>query len=482
MAQSKFRYEIVVTDDSNDYNTPLDVFDLTDVNDPSFMVSVQREKGTMYFTRKIKNKLTIIKSDFTKFRGYIGSCYKFWVNIYKKCTDGEVLLSKAFFNEKNMEFDFDKCSADIELQDKSPYQCFKDKRTEKFDIYGGAQPQNLGLYSSPTVFRSIDWGQSVLQVATFMGCCDEFGCYYNLTSNFFNWVDDGFGGTILPDDQAATNYVNVSQPNYYLRLAAKSDIKNPSASNPATKFMLSFDDIERIHKEMFNVYWVLEGTRLRWEHYSWFSQNMNYNAVSATNLPFNLLKNKIKFATEDLPEQETFEFMEANGVDFVGLPIYYDPNCANGKKLDRGVNFVTTDTNYIILNSSSIANEGMVLVDCFKTLPSVWYVYSAVGVLSSISNHNNRLSWANLHRDLHRHGRPFITGNMNGVDQTFLSKEPDIIQENIVTQICCEDEYEKWDSTVRTEIGDGIIDEADIDYTNELIKFKIRHAAIPANI
>lgn len=483
MSQSKFRYEIVVTDAVNGFNNPLSVFDLTNVNDPSFVVSEQREKGTMYFVKKIKNKLIVSGADYTTFRNYIGSCYKFWVNVYKRCTDGEVLLARGFFNEKNIEFDFDKCSAEIELQDKSPYQCFKDKKSEKFDVYGAAQTANVFLYLSPTKFRTKYWGEAVLQVTANMGCCDEFGCYYNLISDFFDWQDDGFGGTLFPDDQTMTNYVNTLQPNYYLRLAAKSDIINPTASNPATKLMLSFDDVERIHKEVFNVYWVLEGTRLRWEHYSWFSQTMNYNAMSATNFPLNTMRNKIKFATEDLPEEEIFQMMEANGVDFVGAPIIYDPNCANGKKLNRGYGALTTDTDYIINNSSSIDINGIVLIDAYKVNPTPeWYVQSTVGAISVSSKRNGRLSWANLHYDLHRHGRPFITGTMNNSLQTFLSKEPDIIQDNILVENCCEDEFEKYESSVRTEIGDGIIDEAEIDYTEETIKFKIRHSAIPSNI
>ena len=85
----------------------------------------------MIFVKRIKNKIIVLENDFETFKGYIGNCYKFWVNIYKKCSDGEVILAKAFFNEKNMEFDFDKCSAEIELQDKNPYQCFKEKRNEK---------------------------------------------------------------------------------------------------------------------------------------------------------------------------------------------------------------------------------------------------------------------------------------------------------------------------------------------------------------
>lgn len=483
MVVSKFTYEVVVTDTINPYSSPIALFNLTSVNDPSFQISEQREKGKMYFVKKIKNKLIVTGSDYAIFRGYIGNCYKYWINIYKKCGATKTFIAQAFFSEKYMEFDLDKCHVEIELQDKSPYQCFKDKKSEKFDVYGQAQTPDTFLEFSPTLFRTMSWGVAVLQVTSFMSCCDESGCYYNLTSDFFNWLDDGFGGTILPDDQAMTNYVNITQPNYYLRLAAKSDIKNPNASNPATKLLLSFDDIERIMEDVFNVYWVLQGTRLRFEHYSWFTNTMNYDAISVTNFPLNLLRNQIKFNTEELPETESFELMEANGVDFVGVPIEYNPDCANGKKIKRGFESLTTDTDYIINNSSSIDNNGFVLIDCYKINPTPeWYVYSAVGQLSTASVHNVRLSWANLHYDLFRHGRPFITGTMNNISQTFLSKEPDVIQENILTELCCVDTYEKWESSVKTEIGNGKIDEAEIDYTKEIIKFKLRHSIIPPNL
>lgn len=476
MANSKFRYEIVVTDNVTNYNSPIDVFDLTDVNDPSFVLIETREKDKMYYTKKIKNNLIVGSSFFTYFRTNKIYCRKYWVNIYKRCEDGEVFIYRAFFSDKNISYNLDKCYAEIELQDKSPYNCFNNKRSQKVDVYGGSQTANLFLYTGPTLYRSADWGQTVLLICSSLNCCDEFGCYYPLVSDFFNWQKDGFGATIFPDDQAMTNYVNPLQPNYYLRIAAKSDIKNPTASNPAGKLMMSFDDVEKIMQELFNVFWVIEDYYLRWEHYSYFTQMVNYDAISATNFPLNKLKNQVKYSTEALPSTETFEMMEANSVDFVGLPIIYDDNCSNGENKERGYVFVTTETDYIINNSSSIANEGFVLIDCFKVNATPeWYVYTDIGYLSGSNQKNGRLSWANLHNDLHKYGRPFLNGIMNAVSTAFFSKVPDIIQENILVNNCCEDEYEKWSSRVRTEIGDGIIDEAEIDFTKEQIKFKLRH-------
>lgn len=477
MIESKFKYEIVVTDNTTNYNAPIDVFNLTDINDPSFVLTETKEKGKMYYTKKIKNKITVGGTFFTYFRTNKIYCRKYWVNIYKKCSPNSwTFIYRAYFSDKNIEYDLDKCSAEIELQDKSPYNCFNEKRAQKVDIYGAAQTANLGLSVSPTLFRSMDWWQAVLTVCSDLTCCDEFGCYYPLVSTFFNWQKDGFGGSIFPDDQAMLNPVNPAEPNYYIRLCAKSDVKNPTASNPAGKLMMSFDDIEKIMSEVFNVFWVIEDYYLRWEHYSYFTQSVNYDATIATNFPLNKLKNKVKYNIEELPETETFDMMEANGADFIGLPIVYDSNCANGKDRERGYGFVTTETDYIIYNSSSIANEGFVLVDCYKVNATPeWFVYTDTGAISGLNIKNVRLSWANLHNDLHKYGRPFINGTMNGVFTIFNSKIPDVIQENIIVNNCCTDDYEKWQSSVRTEIGDGIIDEAEIDFTKEQIKFKLRH-------
>ena len=479
-ATTKFRYEIYVTDAAGGLGSPLDIFDLQFVSDPDFVVTETREKERFYYIKKIKSKLNLVESDYQYFIDNFGKCYRYYVKVYKRCEDKENFLALAYFSDKNMDIDKDKCSMDIELEDNSPYNCIKNKGTTKVDVYGVAAPKNLLLDISNKVYRRIDWWQVVLTVSSQLNCCDDFGCVFQPVSDFFNWQKDGFGGTIFPDDQCppnTCNYVNNTQPNYYLRFAAKSDIKNRTASNPATKVLVSFNDIEQIMREVFNVYFVVEDTYIRWEHYSYFTRFVNYDATSVTNFPFNKFKNKLQFDNDDFPSTETWEFMEAFDVNFIGVPIIYKTECTNGEDKQFGFDRLTTDTEYITNEPTAIDNDGFVLIDCYK-FGIVWKVYTAIGVLSAAPYRNVRLSTANIQQDLFRYGRPLINGNMNNVDQTFISKFPNVIQNDIIVENCCTDEYEKYKSVVRTEIGDGLIDEAEVDYTKEQIKFKLRHDSI----
>jgi len=480
MVQSKFRYEIITTQGGGQI---LPTFDLLNVNDPDFVITETIEKGKFYYIKKVKSKLNLIGSDFDFFYSKYRLCYKYYVRIYKECTDGEKFILQCYFNDVDLEVDIDKCSMEVELTVDSPYNCIKKKGGTKFDIFGGAQPLNTLLDISPTIYRSADWLVAILFINGQMQCCDEFGCYVSVKSDFFNWVEDGGGGTTLVTDQAFTNYVNPLQPNYYLRIAQKSDIKNPTATNPATKLMMSFNDVEDIMKEIFNCFFIIEYIGsfpyIRWEHYSWFVKNMNYDATTVTNFPFNEYKNKVKLDNTDFPTSELWKFMEANGIDFVGTTLTYSNDCTSGEQKDRGIELLTTDTEFIRLDPNSISNEGFVLIDCYEVIVnSLWSVYTANGAITTALVRNVRLSNANIQYDLHRYGRPLLSGTMNNIFQTFLSTEPNIIQENIITQLCCTDDFEKWKSSVRTELGFGKIDEAEINYTKEQIKFKLRHDSI----
>lgn len=476
MAESKFRYEITAIQNGIQVGLP---FDLAEVNDPEFIVTETRENGQFFYIKKIKSKLTLIKSDYQYFISKFGQCFKYYITVYKRCENTEVNVGRGYFSDIDLEINLDTCSMEVSLNDNSAYNCIKKNGGKQVDIFAGVQTANTFLEVTPQLYRTADWLLAILFINGQMNCCNDFGCYVSVRSDFFNWQPDGFGGTILVDDQAFTNYVNPAQPNYYLRIAQKSDIKNPTASNPATKLLMSFQDVEKIMRDYFNCYWVLEGLYIRWEHYSWFTRFMNYDATSATNFPLNEYKNKLKLDSEEIPSSEIWKFMEANGVDFVGTPLLYNPDCSNGEELERGFETLTTDTDFIISNPNKIDNNGFVLIDCFKVNSTPeWFVYSNVGQLSLGLTRNVRLSSANLQYDLHRYGRPLIVGTMNNLFQTFLSTEPNIIQEDIITQLCCTDDFEKWDSSVRTELGFGKIDEAEINYTKEQIKFKLRHDSI----
>ena len=474
---AKFRYEIFETDVTFPWPSYSNVRNVYTVNNAEFIITASRQKGKIYYIKEIKNKLKIAKADFGHYYNQINDCIKYYVNIYKFCGQNEVLIYTCFFSQKDISYNLDECTCEIELKDTSPYNCFDKNRSVQANILEAKEltpPYNVNFKydnTDPNTRISIDFRLVISTVLAYTACD-----YYEIISDFFSWQFDGFGNPIILTAQPPTNYVNPSQPGYWIWISAKSDFRDPTASNPATICNLSFDDIERIMSEVFNVYWLIDGNRLRFEHYSWFNKNINYDTTIATNFPLNELKNKITFDPEDFPSQENWKWMESEmSGDFKGVPIIYSEYCSDKKPKDRGLSFATTDINYILNNPDKIANDGIVILDCVTGPGPYLYPYVVNGYITGTPQRNARLSWANLHYDLHRHNRPFKNGIMNNNPTAFLSPVYNKIQDNMLTKLCCTDDYKKEDSLVKTELGNGLIEEAEINFTKEVIKFKLKH-------
>lgn len=474
---AKFRYEIYETNNTTSYpSTFINVRDVYPLDDAEFIVTESREKGQFYYVKTIKNKLKLGRDDFGHYYSQSNYCYKYIVNIYKDCQGTETLIYQCYFNQTNVYYDIDKCFCEIELKDTSIYNCFNDRRsieTNAMEAYSpfGPLPANF-KYDPPDLnnYRTMEFVDIIFWVLGQMVCGT-----YEVISDFFDWQYDGFGNYIPLTNQPPVNYVNIAQPGYWIWIAQKGDFIDPNASNPATNLPFSFDLVEKIMSEVFNVYWVIDGSRIRFEHYSWFTKNINYDTTTATNFPLNEFKNKVSRDSEDSPSKEIWKFMEAGtNEDFTGLPIIYDENCVGLNQKDRGVPNATTDINYIRNSPGVIANTGIVILDVYASYGQK-YAYKVNGAITGTIKENNRLSIANFQYDLHRHNRPFTSGDMNGVNTLFLSPVYNKIQDNMIVKLCCTDDYEKGESLVTTELGNGIIEEAEVNFTKEQIKFKLKH-------
>lgn len=481
---AKFRYEIIETDIANPYNIPIATYDAYPIDNAEFVITESRQEDKVYYIKKVKNKLKLGKNELTILYAKIDSCIKYWVNIYKECSGGETFIYRCFFNQQNIQYDLDKCFVEIDLQDSSIYNCISDNKSIETNLMEidfpttPPLPQNFKYYPLDSKnYRTISLFDAMFWVLGQMACCDESVCYIRAISDFFDWTIDPFDSSniIAPTSQPlSSNYVNPSQPGYWIFLAAKSDFIDPLASNPATNLPVTFELIEDIMSEIFNVFWIIEAPYyLRWEHVSWFSKNINYDTTIATNFDMNQLKNKIAFEQKDFPNSEKWTWQDSNSQDFVGLPILYDENCSNKTK-NRGIQKVSLDIQRIADTPSACDPNGIVVLDV-QVISGQNVSYPVNGYLSGTSQYNGRLSTANFQYDLHRYNRPFKTGILNNNPQTFLSSIPKKIQENMIVRLCCEDPYQKSKSLVNTELGAGIIEEAEINFTKEEIKFKLKH-------
>lgn len=486
----------------------LRTLELTGTDD--FIFSENQVDDQVYYKKKIQHVITLTGDDYNYIKSSIDTCKKYAVLIYVICEGVEKLITRAYFNNNNIQWDFDACSCDIELQISSLYDCIEANRGLRVDLIFDGPNQQFQFRYTPggtPVMLAADLRAAVTGIMRSMNCYgyEEETPYWinSAISDFFNWQAVGGGltesliedflnsGSMVP----IPNYVNPADDHYNIAIALKANILNPTSSNPGIKFSLSFADIEKIMRDVFNVYWVIVpteldstygvsiGNYLRFEHYSYFTKTLNYDAISATNFPLNEAKNKVKIDYSKIPISEEWTFSDSYTDDFIGLPITYNLCDSENLIIKRENKNITTDMHYIESNPSGPfdTNEGFVLVDIDIRKPpqvggpGLYNKVALTGAISGLPRRNGRLSTANLHYDLHRHNRPAESGEMNGTTETFLSPVYKKIQEDIIVENCCEDPFDKYKSLVQTELGTGSILESEVNYSQKKITFKLKH-------
>lgn len=297
-----------------------------------------------------------------------------------------------------------------------------------------------------------------------------------LVSDFFQW--NPVGDT--PGFVFGINYVTgLANKLKYITIAQKSDIIEPTSSNPATKAPITFERIEKIWLEVFNAYWFIDSMgRMRVEHESYFQRVIAFNANSGNHAKFNKSKNKFSYDKTEMPKYENFKWQESLFTDFVGAKIYYDSICVNQdidtNESQRGVEFVTTDLNYIFLYPDDIDPFNYVLI-CNQFDGTNYSVDFEDGEITGSSIANGHLSWANLHKNYHRHGRILSKGYMNNILTNFFSYKRTKEQKEIIIEICCGDNFDPLLQKIQTELGDGIMSDGQFNSTTGIFKMTLKH-------
>jgi len=484
------------------------VRNLTIIDGGEFAITENEVEDQVYYKKTLKSKLKVSKDDFNFLHNEINQDEKYFVDVFKKCEGENKFIQRCQFSQEDVEYDLDKCTCEIELHISSIYDCIEANRTFKSSFGGFSSSGYNMLYSligidTYPIIDMIEMANYVIQSLSCKGYENNIPASLNFAiSDFFNWQINSHYGSIprglIQDSQEVggpyltpiPNYVNTGDGIYVIAMAIKSNVLDPNASNPATNYNMSFAEFESMLKNVFNVYWIIERNEttatvlgqntiqyIRFEHYSWFEKNLNYDTTIATNAPLNVFKNKLKVDRPDLPSEEIWNFTDNYNSDFLGFPITYKKYMSNKKK-QRDVSLITLDAKYIADNpTGNYSRDGFVLYDV--TYPSSFS--APLGLLVKTANSpstsviNGSISLYNLHDKFHRHNRPVKEGNMNGNEETFISPVYKKEQPDVLVKMCCENDYEIKDSLVKTEIGIGSIKQAEINYTEGQIKFTVKH-------
>ena len=232
-------------------------------------------------------------------------------------------------------------------------------------------------------------------------------------------------------------------------------------------------------------------------------------------MKYNVAKNKYEYDKNSLPNLEKFKFQTNRDILNGGIidnyankynEIFYDSVCVNQNKGDNEVEYtlplVVTDVNAI--NSDNLRpgiydKKGLFMCQVSLTSNNGNYFNSGAGTLGTgywiayvnytIDNEtlvdsvaipiyeNAHVQWANLIRRYLKDNRVLTVGENGGDLITFTARTvKSKKQKDIIIQNCCgDDEFIPEQALVRTELGDGEIEEAIYNTKTETIKMNLLH-------
>lgn len=253
-----------------------------------------------------------------------------------------------------------------------------------------------------------------------------------------------------------------------IQIHAISDIKDPSATEAATREDIRLRDIlEGYIYGKLNCYWrVDERTkRLIIENYKdIFSQGV----IDVTE---DQKIRKYSYDNSDIPRSEEFP-SEDSTIDFTGVPIEYDNEVAKGVKT-YNVDKFYSEVESIIENPESYPSDGYVMIT--KDSLIVDDPLSEDGIITESYAPNMPQSTATLHHKFFTYYRPFSSGLLNFTNTSFSQNRPVKKLVEIDKHLCSLYFFDPYSKFIGKSFTEGILKTASYSFSTKRITLNIQY-------
>lgn len=279
-----------------------------------------------------------------------------------------------------------------------------------------------------------------------------------------------------------TNPVTLNTPSSTqgIQVHAISDVKDPTATEPATLEEITLKEIlESYINAKLNCFWrVDENTRrLIIEHYNDLNNQGVFDLTALQNGKFTKLKNKYDYDLTDIPRAEEFPSLDF-AIDFTGVDINYNNDCAEGVKAYNTSKFFS-EVESINTNSVNYGNDGLVMITPDSLAPKESGLQqgerSENGAITGDYYPNVPQGMANLHEKFWKYYRPFPQGEMNFVGQPFSKLRPDKQLEEITIPINCFFFFAPYQRFIGNSFTQGQLQSSSFNFKTGLITLKINY-------
>lgn len=319
----------------------------------------------------------------------------------------------------------------------------------------------------------------------------DFSGTDGMLNKLIEWSGVGIGITSQFFSSATNPVTGLTNRLTNLCISVKSSIIDYAAglSKTNAKYEITMKDLFDMMRDVFNVYWYMDGSNIVIEHDSFFRNGYAYGGTPVVGvdltdettypLKYQVLKDitgayrktKYEINGDELVEKEFFRFTEQWGYD--GCIEYSCEFLKKGSEARREPK-VMTDVYLIKLYPAKVTGDGAMLLCCdanyklrTRDAMKIGYIPGQYGAGTIFTNIvNGDLYWDNLLCDFHLSGRCFDNGRINYNLKTFAAKrivkqDPIIFPRASVIDVT---------QLVKTNMGDGEILQLDVSTENDFCK------------
>lgn len=277
---------------------------------------------------------------------------------------------------------------------------------------------------------------------------------------------------------------SIKAVDFRLFIAPKTNVLKSEYDEPVKKAETTMKEIMDMLAKCFQCYWYIDNGKLKIEHIFYFKNNMSYSATQTVSLDlttlidqFNgktvsLFQTEVEYDKSDLNKRYEFGWMDDATEIFDGVTIDVNSNYVQADKTeDITPDNFSSDIDYMLYNPDNFSEDGFALL-C-ATLQGTEYTLPIVSV--SLLDEEGRQYGATVQNwyaawsylvNMYRYNLPAQSirvntlGNMTAIDiirsmkhsvQFASEKDPDTME------------------IVKTEIGNGIIDEMSINLDTRIV-------------
>lgn len=254
-----------------------------------------------------------------------------------------------------------------------------------------------------------------------------------------------------------------------IQLHALSDIKDPNATEPATREDVTIKELlEGYISGKLNCFWYIDECtkRLIIEHY-----NDLFNQGSLDITQYQVNKNKYSYDNSDLPKAEEFPSLDSS-IDFTGVDIIFDNNCSKDVKAYPTDKFYS-EIEAIVNNPDEYGNDGIVVITPDSSQPLS--TRAEIGAITGDYRPNMPQAMANLQDKFWKYYRPFDNGEMNFQDDVFTKSRPDKVLEDIVISNCCWFSFNPRYRFIGNNFSNGQLQTASLNFKTKQITLSIKY-------